>query len=336
MKIWQKMLTVAALATIIIVAGTIVYFNYFTRRRVFISTTTSLYDTGLLDEIERDYEATHNVDINILAVGTGIAIQHAQNGDADIVLVHSPSVEKTFLQDGYGLNRKIIAYNFFTIAGPENDPAGIAGKNATEALKSVYAYGETITDPTVNIWISRGVNSGTDSKEQSLWKAAGYNYTTDISSKPWYATTGQGMGATLTVADQKDAYVLSDIGTYLKFYTDGTIALPALITEEQSLLNVYSAMAVNPTTVVANQSVHSQISFTDAMEFIEYLVSDETQELITNFGKATYGQSLFTGAVQQLKDDAPQPIVDWVKAYAFFDGSECPPQYRNGYEHLYS
>jgi tungstate transport system substrate-binding protein len=336
MKIWLKLVIVAVLATIIVVAGTIVYLNYGTKRRLFISTTTSLYDTGLLNKIETDYEATHNVDLNIVAVGTGIAIQHAQNGDADIVLVHSPSVEKTFLEDGYGVNRKIIAYNFFTIAGPEDDPAVIAGKNATEAMKSIYAYGESLTDSTVQIYISRGVNSGTDSKEQSLWKAAGFNYTIDISGKSWYATTGQGMGATLTVADQKNAYVLSDIGTYLKFYSDGTIALPALITEEQSLLNVYSAMAVNPSVVSANQSIHAQISFDDAMEFIEYLVSDETQDLITNFGKDTYGQSLFTGAVQPLKDNAPQPIVDWIKAYAFFDGSECPPQYRNGYADLYS
>jgi tungstate transport system substrate-binding protein len=336
MQAWQKLLIVAALATIIVVAGTLVYFSYFAKRRLFISTTTSLYDTGLLDLIEENYEATHSVDLNILAVGTGIAIQHAENGDADIVLVHSPSVEKTFLEEGYGVNRKIIAYNFFTIVGPEDDPAGITGKNATEAMKSIYAYGESLTDPNAQIYISRGVNSGTDSKEQSLWKAAGYNYTTDISEKSWYATTGQGMGATLTVADQKGAYVLSDIGTYLKFYTDGTIALPALITEEQSLLNVYSVIAVNPTTVAANQSIHEKISFDDAMEFIEYLISTETQELITNFGKDTYEQSLFTGAMQPLKDDAPQPIVDWIKAYAFFDGSECPPQYRNGYADLYT
>ncbi|HUT16749.1 MAG TPA: substrate-binding domain-containing protein, partial [Acidobacteriota bacterium] len=106
MQAWQKLLIVAALATIIVVAGTLVYFNYFAKRRLFISTTTSLYDTGLLDEIEIDYEATHNVDLNIVAVGTGIAIQHAQNGDADVVLVHSPSVEKSFLEDGYGVNRK--------------------------------------------------------------------------------------------------------------------------------------------------------------------------------------------------------------------------------------
>jgi tungstate transport system substrate-binding protein len=109
MQAWQKLLIVAVLATIIVVAGTLVYFNYFAKRRLFISTTTSLYDTGLLDAIEADYEATHDVDLNIVAVGTGIAIQQAQNGDADIVLVHAPSVEKTFLEGGYGVNRKIIS-----------------------------------------------------------------------------------------------------------------------------------------------------------------------------------------------------------------------------------
>ncbi len=337
MQTWQKLLIVAALATIIVVAGTLVYFNYFAKRRLFISTTTSLYDTELLNAIEADYEATHNVDLNIIAVGTGIAIQHAQNGDADVILVHSPSLEKTFLEEGYGLNRKIIAYNFFTIVGPEDDPADIEGKTITEALNNIVAYGDGLADQSgqTQIWISRGDNSGTHSKERSLWSTAGYNYTL-ITQKPWYASTGQGMGATLNVANEKDAYSLSDIGTYLKFYTDGSISLPALILEEESLLNVYSAMAVNPATVAANQSIHETISYDDAMEFIEYLVSPETQELITNFGKDTYGQSLFTGAVQQLKDNAPQPIVDWIKAYAFFDGSECPPQYRQGYAHLYT
>jgi len=330
------MLIAASLATIIVVAGTIVYFNYFTKRRLFISTTTSLYDTLLFDDIERDYEATHNVDLNILAVGTGIAIQHAQNGDADIVLVHSPSVEKTFLEGGYGFNRKIIAYNFFTIIGPEDDPAGIAGKTATEAINGIIAYGESLADQSgqTQIWISRGDNSGTHSKEKSLWSAAGYNYTL-ITQEPWYASTGQGMGATLNIANQKNAYCLSDIGTYLKFYSDDTISLPALITEEQPLLNVYSVMAVNP-TVPANQSVHEKISFEDAMEFIQYLVSPATQQMITNYGKDTYGQNLFTGAGQPLKDNAPQPLIDWIKAYAFFEGSECPQQYRNGYAELYS
>ena len=335
MQAWQKLLIVAALATIIVVASTVVYFNYFAKRRLFISTTTSLYDTGLLDAIEADYEVTHNVDLNIVAVGTGIAIQHAKNGDADIVLVHSPSVEKSFLEDGYGVNRKIIAYNFFTIIGPEDDPAQISGKTATEALFNILSYGQNMPDQSgqTSIWVSRGDNSGTHSKEKSLWTVEGYDYT-QISTEPWFASTGQGMGATLNVANQKNAYCLSDIGTYLKFYSDGTISLPALILEEKSLLNVYSVMAVEP-RVQANQTVHEQINFNDAMDFIQYLISPETQQLITDYGKDTYGQSLFTGAVQPLTNNSPQPIVSWITEYAFFEGSECPPQYRKDYPKLY-
>jgi tungstate transport system substrate-binding protein len=337
MQAWQKLLIVAALATIIVVAGTLVYFTYFSRRRLFISTTTSLYDTGLLDAIEKDYESSHPVDLSITAVGTGIAIQQAESGDADVVLVHAPSTELQFLEGGYGVNRKIIAYNFFTIVGPADDPAQISGKNATEALKSIVTYGQSIADQSgqTQIWVSRGDNSGTNSKEKSLWTAAGYNYT-ELSTLPWFAVTGQGMGATLTVADQKNAYTLSDIGTYLKFHSDGTISLDALILEEQSLLNVYSVMAVNTGTVQANQTVHSSINYADAMDFIQYLISPATQQLINDFGKDTYGQPLFYEAVQPLKDNAPQPIVSWIQQYAFFNGSECPPQYRSGYPELYS
>ena len=337
MQTWQKLITVAVLATIIVVAGTLVYFNYFSKRRLFISTTTSLYDTGLLNAIEKDYESNHPVDLNIVAVGTGIAIQQAQNGDADIVLVHAPSTEKTFLEGGYGLNRKIIAYNFFTIVGPANDPAQISGKNATEALFNILSYGQNMPDQSgqTQIWVSRGDNSGTNTKEISLWKAAGYNYT-EISKQPWFAVTGQGMGPTLTVTDQKNAYTLSDIGTYLKFHEDGSIEITALITEEQALLNVYSVMAVNTATVQANQTIHAQINYNDAMDFIKYLISPATQQLMANFGKDTYGQSLFYDAVQPLKDNAPQPIVGWIKSYAFFNGTECPPQYRSGYPELYT
>jgi tungstate transport system substrate-binding protein len=337
MQAWQKLLTVAVLATIIVVAGTLVYFNYFSKRRLFISTTTSLYDTDLLKAIEADYEATHNVDLQITAVGTGIAIQQAENGDADVVLVHAPSVELTFLEGGYGVNRKIIAYNFFTIVGPADDPAQIEGKTATEALSNIVTYGQNMADQSgqTQIWVSRGDNSGTNSKEKSLWRAAGYNYT-ELSTEPWFASTGQGMGATLTVTDQKEAYTLSDIGTYLKFHADSSIDIVALITEEQSLLNVYSVMAVNKETVSANQTIHESINFNDAMDFIEYLISPATQQLINDFGMDTYGQSLFHEAVQPLKDNAPQPIVSWIQDYAFFDGSECPPQYRSGHADLYT
>jgi tungstate transport system substrate-binding protein len=337
MQVWQKLIIVAVLATIIVVAGTLVYFNYFSKRRLFISTTTSLYDTDLLKAIETDYEATHSVDLQITAVGTGVAIQQAENGDADIVLVHAPSTELKFLEDGYGVNRKIIAYNFFTIVGPADDPAQIAGLNAGQALFHIVEYGRNMPDQSgqTQIWVSRGDNSGTNSKEKSLWTAAGYNYT-ELSDEVWFASTGQGMGATLTVADQKNAYTLSDIGTYLKFHADGSIEIEALIVEEQSLLNVYSVMAVNKNTVAANQSIHDQINFDDAMNFIEYLISPETQQLIDGYGVDTYGQNLFHKAVQPLKDNAPQPIVSWIQDYAFFDGSECPPQYRNDAGDLYS
>jgi tungstate transport system substrate-binding protein len=141
------------------------------------------------------------------------------------------------------------------------------------------------------------------------------------------------MGDTLNVASQKNAYTLSDIGTFLKFSKEGSISSVALLTEEKSLLNVYSVMAVNQTQPHTNTTY--QINYADSMDFIKYLVSSETQQFITNFGKADYGQSLFTGAVQPLKDNAPQPIVQWIIDAAFFGGTECPPQYRNGYSELY-
>jgi tungstate transport system substrate-binding protein len=335
MQTWQKLLLVAALATIVVVAGTIAYLNYFSKRRLIIATTTSLYDTGLLDKIEADYEANHPVDINIISLGTGATIQVSENGDADVLLVHAPSLEKTFLDEGWGVNRKVMAYNFFTIVGPSDDPAGIKGKTANEALKAIAAYGEGLVDQSgvTKVWVSRGDNSGTHTKEKSLWGTAGFKYS-ETSSEPWYASVGSGMGDTLNVASQKNAYTLSDIGTFLKFSSEGSISSVALLTEEKSLLNVYSVMAVKPD--VAHVNTTYRINFEDSMDFIKYLTSAETQQVITGYGKLDYGQSLFYGAVQPLKDNAPQPVVDWIREAAFFDGTECPVQYRSGYPELYS
>jgi tungstate transport system substrate-binding protein len=325
MKAWQTILIVAVIATTIVIAGTVIYFEYFTRRRLRISTTTSLFDTGLLDEVKTQYEATHSVDINIISAGTGIALQQASAGDADIVLVHSPSQEKTFLTNGYGVCRKIIAYNYFTIVGPSADPAGITSKNATEALKSILAYGRNHTDQ--DVWVSRGDNSGTFTKEQSLWTSAGYNQTV-ISTESWYATTGSGMAYTLNVANQKNAYTLSDIGTYLSLSKPGTIQLESIVNGGKSLLNVYSVMAVNPLKV-------SNVSFNDAIDFIKWLVSDTGQQVIDSFGVADYGQHLFHGAIQAIKDNSPQPDVSWIQGYAYFNGTECPTQWRDDHPELY-
>lgn len=325
MKAWQKILIAAIIATVVVIAGTVVYSDYFARRRLRISTTTSLFDTGLLDEVKKQYQATHTVDINIISAGTGIALQQASAGDADIVLVHSPSQEKTFLQNSYGVDRKIIAYNYFTIVGPSTDPAGINGKNATQALKNILAYGRE--HPDQDIWVSRGDNSGTDNKEVILWTSAGYNRTL-ISTESWYATTGSGMANTLNVANQKNAYTLSDLGTYLSLSKPGTIQLQAIVTGGKSLLNVYSVMAVNPAKI-------SNISFNDAIDFIKWLVSDTGQQVINDYGLAKYGQQLFYGAVQAIKDNRPQPDVSWIQSYAYFNGTECPTQYRDDHPELY-
>jgi len=326
MKAWQTIFIVAVLATIVVVAGTLVYFDFFARSRLRISTTTSLYDTGLLDEIKAQYEATHKVDLNIISAGTGIALQQAQAGDADIVLVHSPSQELPFLTNGYGVCRRIIAWNYFTMVGPSSDPAKITGENATQALKSILAYGRNQTGGTI-VWVSRADGSGTFTKEQSLWTSAVYNQTT-ISTESWYANTGSGMADTLNVANQKNAYTLSDLGTYLKLSQGGIISLKSLISGGKSLLNVYSVMAVNPQKI-------SNVSFNEAIDFIKWLVSDAGQLVISDYGKTDYSQSLFYGAVQPLKNNSPQPDVSWIQSYAFFNGTECPIQYRDDHPELY-
>jgi len=325
MKTWQKMLIVAIIATITVIAGTLAYLYFSPTPRLMVSTTTSLYDTGLLDAIKTQYEATHKVHIYFSAQGTGVALANAAAGQADLVLVHAPSSEYPYLVNGVLVCRKIIAWNYFTIVGPSSDPAKITGKNATEALKSILAYGRNQTGTIV--WVSRNDGSGTYSKEVSLWKLAGFSNWTTISKESWFTSTGQGMGATLQVTDQKNAYTLSDLGTYLKFYESGAISLAALIEgPDYSLLNVYSVYAVNPQKV-------SNSSFSQAIAFIEWLVSDSGQQVINSYGN--YSQPLFYGAVQPLKNNSPQPDVSWMKQYAFFDGTECPTQYQAGQNQLY-
>jgi len=324
MKAWQKIMLAAVAATIAVIAGTSAYLDFSPTPRLTISTTTSLYDTGLLDAIKAQYQATHKVDIYFSPQGTGVALANAAAGEADLVLVHAPSSEYPYLADGILVCRKIIAWNYFAIVGPSSDPAKITGKNATEALKSILAFGRNQTGTI--IWVSRNDASGTYTKEVSLWKSAGYNWTT-ISKESWFTSTGQGMGATLQVTDQKNAYTLSDIGTYLEFYQSGTVHLAALTKgPDYSLLNVYSVYAVNPQKV-------SNASFSQAIAFIEWLVSDAGQQVISTYGN--YSQPLFYGAVQPLRNNSPQPDVSWIRQYAFFNGTECPTQYQDDHQELY-
>ena len=144
---WGIVIIVAAIASVASIGGTTLYLQTTTKQKLVVATTTSLFDTGLLDEVETSFEAKHNIDVYFISVGTGIAITFAQRGDADMILVHSPSDELAFLEDGYGVNRKIIAYNFFEIIGPPTDPASIKDDSPTEALARIVAAGRNLERP---------------------------------------------------------------------------------------------------------------------------------------------------------------------------------------------
>lgn len=247
-----------------------------------IATTTSLDNTGLLEALKERFEEDHDVTLQIIAAGTGKALEYGQRGDVDVLMVHDRAREDVFMDDGYGINRRGIAYNYFMIVGPESDPAGIAGMTPEDALTTIYTAAETNPDV---VFISRGDSSGTHAKEQAIWTSAGYDYDTEVEgSGDWYVEGGQGMGATLTVADEKVAYTLSDSGTYLSYKTD--LDLVPLVDEGDSLLNVYSAMQINP-------AMFDYVNSEMAREWINFLILPETQEFIGGFGMDTYGQPLF-------------------------------------------
>lgn len=319
----ETLIVALILATVVSVAGIVVYMKVTAKERLRISTTTSLYDTGLLEAIRNQYETKRPIDLQIISRGTGLAVKLAQDGDADMILVHAPSEELPFLTQGYGVCRKIIAYNFFAIVGPEADPAKIQELTTLEALTKVVEagrYGRAM-------WVSRGDESGTHIKEKELWKAAGFAWEDLRSETSWYVEAGKGMGGTLILASERSAYTIADMGTYLSHSAAGFITLKVLISQGEELLNVYSAIAVN-------QTRHPHTNFDGAINFIEFLVSDEGQQLIGDYGKDEYGQPLFYPAVKLLQGNNG-PVADSIREYAFFNGTECPVEHRNGHPELY-
>jgi tungstate transport system substrate-binding protein len=241
-----------------------------------------------------------------------------------MIIVHDPSRERAFLEDGHGVCRKIIAYNFFAIVGPEADPAEINGMLPPQALLEIVEAGRLGNAK----WVSRGDDSGTHAKERGLWNDVGLNWM-ELREEEWYIEAGAGMGATLQITEQFSAYTLADIGTYLKYSKDNIITLKEMVTQGEELLNVYSGIAVNNGT-------HPNANFDGAIDFIEFLISKRGQQIIKDYGKSTYDQSLFYPAVAFLKENADPATVQWIKSYAFFDGYECPPEYQNGHPELYS
>jgi tungstate transport system substrate-binding protein len=294
------------------------------RTKLVVSTTTSLYDTGLLDAVETHFEEQYAIDIYFISAGTGIAIQYAKRGDADMILVHSPAQELGFLEGGYGVCRKIIAYNFFSIVGPTTDPVHIEGATITQALTSIVTAGREGEVA----WVSRGDNSGTHTKEKSLWTIAGFDWH-ELRNEDWYVESGTGMGKTLQIADEKTAYTLADIGTYLKYYADGLISLEVLVSQDQDLLNVYS-------TIVVDKDHNPEVNFDAAITFIKYLISPKGQQTIADYGTNTYDRSLFYPAVQLLVQNTDPTLVQWIEDYAYFNGDECPVEYQDDHPELYS
>lgn len=238
-----------------------------------LATTTSTENSGLLAYILPDFEKRYNARVDVVAVGTGQALEIASHGDADVVLVHARSQEDAFMEAGHGLLRKDVMYNDFVIIGPPEDPAGISGLTDVASAFTKIAEAEST-------FISRGDDSGTHTKELEVWEKAGIEPAGD-----WYVSAGQGMGAVLTMAQEKMAYTLTDRGTYLA-RTLEDVDFPILVEGDPILYNPYGVIVVNPEE---HPGVNSEL----AKVFVEWLTSVETQEIIGQFGVEEFGQPLF-------------------------------------------
>jgi tungstate transport system substrate-binding protein len=238
---------------------------------IVLATTTSTQDTGLLDSLLPMFQRETGIAVKAIAVGTGAALEMARRGDADAVLVHAPEAERKYVQSGDIIDGRRIMYNDFLIIGPAGDPAGVKGKPLVDAMKAIAADGS---------FVSRGDGSGTETKELALWKAAGVV----PGSIERREETGQGMGATLLVAEQRQTYTLTDRATYLAF--KDKLTLVPLVEGGPALRNIYSAYAVNPGKNPAAKRA-------EALRFVRYLTEPEVQAWIGTYGTEKWGEPLF-------------------------------------------
>ena len=250
-----------------------------------LATTTSTQDSGLLDVLLPLYTEETGVKVNVLAVGTGEALKLGEDGNADVLLVHARAKEDTFMEAKHGVRREDVMYNDFIIVGPESDPAGIKGLSAVDAFKKIAE--------SQSKFVSRGDESGTHTKEKSIWTKAEIEPAGD-----WYISAGDSMGAVLTMSNEQSAYTLSDRATYLSRTKQG-LTLAILSEGDKSLLNPYGVIAVNP-------EKGPQIQNDLANQFIDWIISVPTQEKIAEFGKTEFGNSLFFPDSQAWKDAQPK------------------------------
>jgi len=239
-----------------------------------LATTTSTQDSGLLDVLIPLFEAETGYTVQTVAVGSGQAMEMGQQGNADVLLVHSPSAEKTFMSDGWGKERALVMHNDFIIVGPADDPAKIKGLSAADAFKAIAAAQST--------FVARADKSGTSTKELGIWKKVELDPATE---KPaWYLETGQGMGASLTITSEKNGYTLTDRATFLA--NKDNLQLEILVEGDNSLVNVYHVITVNP-------DKWPKVNYEGATAFSKFMTEPSTQEVIGQFGVDKYGQQLF-------------------------------------------
>lgn len=239
-----------------------------------LATTTSTQDSGLLDVLIPLFETESGYTVQTVAVGSGQAMKMGEEGNADVLLVHAPASEVAFMNDGYGKDRALVMHNDFVVVGPASDPAGIKGMAVTDALKAI-STGDAE-------FVSRGDDSGTHKAELTLWKKAELD--PKAAAPAWYLESGQGMGATLTIASEKGAYTLTDRATYLALKDN--LQLEILVEGDNALLNVYHVITVNP-------EKWDRVNYEAALAFLNFMIAPSTQEVIGQFGVEKYGQPLF-------------------------------------------
>lgn len=244
-------------------------------KEILLVSTTSTQDSGLLDVLLPAFTAQTGYKVSLIATGSGQALKMAEQGNADVILLHSPAAEKEFVAQGWGIDRRLVMHNDFVIIGPASDPAGIRGKTPEEAFEAIFASSET--------FISRGDNSGTHVKELALWEKAGL----DPTGQAWYLETGQGQGATISIASEKEAYSLVDSSTFFA-YEIHVENLRILVRDDPFLLNVYHVIIVNP-------DKWPHVNLAGALAFADFITSPEGQKIIGEFGVGdeSYGQPLF-------------------------------------------
>ncbi len=251
-----------------------------------LATTTSTQDSGLLDVLVPAFEKESGYHVKVIAVGSGQALEMGERGDADVLLVHAPKAEETFVADGYGVNRQLVMHNDFIIVGPLDDPADI--KHAGDALGALRAISDAGA-----AFISRGDDSGTHKLELSLWE----KLRMDPTGESWYEEAGQGMGATLQIASQRGAYTISDRGTYLTQHDN--LDLEVLSEGDPRLLNIYHVMQVNPDRF-------GNVNANGAQAFVEFMVGNG-QSLIGQFGAEEFGRPLFIPDAGKAEDELTVP-----------------------------